>query len=253
MKAHYLLFILFCLGISLLQCHQLKEDTLPNDTDANPFDTFDANVVVALANGKGIINLPGLFNNAIKSEEVEIIQSPNRGTVTTFDDNYLIYHPNPNESDFEDKVILKAKNGGSNNEEVEVRLIVRSSTPDYCLVENFNPTYLGTPLKYSVKKGEPLEVDFTALFCDFTRERSRGVFEHPHPTMSSEHLQIYLTPGKVTFKLEAPEDFVGSQGIIYEICLDYNGICEFNWFSCEDFPRACRYFLYTLVEVEVVE
>ena len=252
MKASNLSFLLVFLFIGLFQCHQLKEDTLP-DQASNPFDAEADNVVVLLTNGQGLINLPGLFHNSITSDEVEIAKMPERGTISKLNQQYLVYRPNLNETDYEEDIILKVPGNGNDNVQVPVRLVVRSATPDYCLVEDFNPTYLGTPLKYTVRKGESLEVDFTDLFCDFSRTPSGGVRVQDHPDFSNEFLQIHITTSSALFTYTPPEDFVGTQGVIYELCYDYTGRCEFDWFECGDFPRACRFFLYTFVELEVVE
>ncbi len=244
--------LLLVLALGLSQCNILEKDSFPEPGD--PISLDADNIVLSLNTGTSLINIPGLLSNDVKAGEVEYIKPPRFGTLTVANDKFLRYTPLEEKGDYEEEIIIK--NPANPAEEIPVTIVVRSGSDDFCSVYQFEPTYLGVPLAYTVKQGESFETDLIDLFCDYQRGGSAGVIESYHPELRGDGFEIHISTQNAKLTFNPVGDYIGKHGIIYELCYDLSDedcLKNEQFFDCPTYPQSCKYFLYTYVEIKVVE
>ncbi|MCO6487729.1 MAG: hypothetical protein J5I98_04885 [Phaeodactylibacter sp.] len=244
-------FLLF-LSLLLWQCNVLENDPLPES--GQPAAIEAGNVVMALHTGAGLIDVRGLLSPDISTADVEVAKQPEYGALSVLDNRYLKYQPLASRKNYEEEITLSdAREPGR---EASVTVVVRSDPALFCVVNEFEPAYLGMPLSYSIKKGESFESELLELFCDYERGGNAGVAEYDHPELGDEGFEIYISTQSARLEFIPPADFTGKSGKVYELCYDLQDqdcLGQMQFHDCPSYPQSCKYFLYTYVEIEVVE
>lgn len=249
MKKITLLLLLF---FAFSQCNVLEDDPLP--TPGQPLPISASNMLMTLNTSTGLVNVPGLLSAEVSASEVNLVKQPEFGVLSVLNEKFLKYQPSISKENYEEEIILTSPQDPG--EEVSLLIVVRSDPSYFCLVNEFEPTYLGMPLTYSIRKGESFETDLLDLFCDYQRGGNAGVAMFDHPELTDKGFNIHISTQYANLTFNPPADFTGKSGIIYELCYDLqdqNCINQNLFQDCPTYPRSCKYFLYTYVEIEVAD
>ncbi|MCB0581676.1 MAG: hypothetical protein KDD10_20515 [Phaeodactylibacter sp.] len=246
-------YVFLCLlSLLLWHCNVLEDDPLPES--GQPVAIEAGNVVMTLNTGAGLIDVRGLLSPDITTGDVEVAKQPEFGALSVLDGRYLKYQPLESRKNYEEEIRLAdAREPGR---EVSVTVVVRSDPSLFCVVNEFEPVYLGMPLSYSIKKGESFEAELLELFCDYERGGNAGVAEFDHPQLEDKGFEIYISTQSARLEFTPPAGFTGKSGKVYELCYDLQDqgcLGQMQFHDCPSYPQSCKYFLYTYVEIEVTE
>ena len=239
-----------CVLCTLFSCQKIAQDTLPLAVNVIDPNADFSHIVYYTAGNASLINVNSVFNE-VDAASLLIKQAPSQGSVRAFDENYLLYQPQEGITDLKREVMLLADPLFPEQVETIALLPLPAPPPKLeCVAVEGQPTYLGMPLRFTMKQGEELEVELLELFCDRRYTGSAGVNVIEYEDYGSGFLQIHISTRSFRFEAKPPKNYVGTQAVIYELCYGLPPHNGDDWIENLD---QCTFFLYTPIIVEVME